>query len=242
MKLRNNPAKVPQSNTPGPQTSQTDRRPDGRLVFSIGASRSGKSQFVLSQVRGARRLLVWDVEGEYAAKFGLEAVEGLPALVARLKAATGPARLAYHPRHLKEFDAFCRCAFNWSRQSPAVVVCEELAAATNAVKAGGHWGVLVTRGLKYGTDIYAVVQRAQETDKSVLGNATVVNICRPNTRPDAEYIAGRLGLELAEIPDADLEMLQRHKDRTLTRSRIAWDKKGLPYLEPVERFSRSFAD
>ncbi len=231
-------------NSPTPPTSRTpDLRPDGRLVFSIGASRSGKSQFVLSQVRTSRRLLVWDVEGEYAAKFGLEAVEGRAALLARLRAATGPARLAYHPESLRDFDFFCRCAFNWSRQSPADIVCEELAAATNAVKAGGFWGVLVTRGLKYGTNIYAVVQRAQETDKSVLGNATVVNICRPNTRQDAEYIAGRFGLPLSEIPDCDLQMLQRHKDRTLTKAAIRFESgTGLPYLVKIDKFDRTFAD
>ena len=237
-------ARKPQPNSPMPQTSRKpDLRPDGRLVFSIGASRSGKSQFVLSQVRDAKRLLVWDVEGEYAAKFGMEAVEGRAALLARLKAATGPARLAYHPESLRDFDLFCRCAFNWSRQSPAAIVCEELAAATNAVKAGGFWGVLVTRGLKYGTDIYAVVQRAQETDKSVLGNATVVNICRPNTRQDAEYIASRFGLALSDIPDVDLQMLQRHKDRTLTRSAIRFENgSGLPYLVQVDQFDRTFAE
>jgi len=210
-------------NSPTPPTSRTpDLRPDGRLVFSIGASRSGKSQFVLSQVRTSKRLLVWDVEGEYAAKFGLEAVEGRAALLARLRAATGPARLAYHPESLKDFDFF---------------------AATNAVKAGGFWGVLVTRGLKYGTNIYAVVQRAQETDKSVLGNATVVNICRPNTRQDAEYIAGRFGLPLSEIPDCDLQMLQRHKDRTLTKAEIRFESSsGLPYLVKIDKFDRTYAD
>jgi hypothetical protein len=145
------------------------KRTDGTLVFSIAASRSGKSQFVLSQVRRSKRLLVWDVEGEYAAKFGLEA-EGKAALVRRL-------------------------------------------------------------------------QRAQETDKSVLGNATTVNICRPNTRQDAEYIAGRFGIPLGEIPDADLQMLQRHKDRRLVRSEIRFEKvQGLPYLAKVAKFKRVFGD
>ena len=221
-------------------SGKAGKRPDGKLVFSIGASRSGKSQFVLSQVSQAKRLLVWDVEGEYAAKHGLEVVQGKAALVKRLKAATGAAQLAYHAGHLKEFDFFCRCAFNWSRQSPAVIVCEELAASTNAVKAGGYWGVLVSRGLKYGTHIYAVVQRGQETDKSVLGNASIVNICRPNTVQDAEYIAGCFGLSLDDIPDTDLEMLQRHKDRRLVRSRIEFSN-GQPRLVKLEKFTATAA-
>ncbi len=215
-------------------------RPDGKLVFSIGASRSGKTQFVMTQVRASRRLLVWDVEGEYAAKHGLTVAEGKAALLAALKAATGPARIAYHPKSLKEFDFFCRCAFNWSRQAQADIVCEELAASTNAVKAGGAWGVLVTRGLKYGTNIYAVVQRAQETDKSVLGNASVINICRPNTRRDAEYIAGVLGLELSDIPDVDLCMLQRHKTRELVKTALRF-RGNVPYLVKVAEFDKVFS-
>jgi len=219
-------------------------RTDGKLIFSIGASRSGKSQFVLSQVRTSKRLLVWDVEGEYAAKFGLKVVEGKQALVAHLKKSIGNARLAYHPKNLNEFDFFCRCAFNWIIQAPADVVVEELAASTNAVKATGYWGVLITRGLKYGPNIYAVVQRGQETDKSVLGNATVINICRPNTERDARYISDVFGLSLSDIPDCDLEMLQRHKDRTLVKTRLKFrnsrNNKSTPYLTQVNNFSRHF--
>lgn len=218
-------------------------RPDGKLIFSIGASRSGKSQYVLAWIKKATRLLVWDIEGEYASKYGLEVVEGRAALVRRLKQATGKARIAYHPKRLDEFDFFCRCAFNWSRQSPAEVVVEELAACTNAVKAGGYWGVLVSRGLKYGTHIYATVQRGQETDKSVLGNASIVNICRPNTEADAKYIAGMFGLSLDQIPDCDLEMLQRHKTRELVQSRIVFRSssgKSYPSIKQVKRFTKTF--
>lgn len=216
-------------------------RPDGKLVFSIGASRSGKTQFVITQIKKEPRLLVWDVEGEFSSKEGLEVVEGKTALLKRLQRATGAARLAYHPKTLKEFDFFCRCAFNWSKQKPAVIIAEELAASTNAVKAGGYWGVLVSRGLKYGTGIFGVVQRAQETDKSILGNATIVNICRPNTRKDAEYIANVFGLSMSDIPDADLEMLQRHKSRTLTKTKIEF-KNNKPYLKTIKKFSASFPE
>ncbi len=214
-------------------------RPDGKLVFSIGSSRSGKTQFVMSQVRNAQRLLVWDVEGEYAARQGMTVAEGKVELLEVLQGSTGKARIAYHPKNLKEFDFFCRCAFNWSRQSAADIVCEELSASTNAVKAGGAWGILVMRGLKYGTNIYAVVQRAQETDKSVFGNASVINICRPNTRRDAEYIADALGLTLADIPDCDLQMLQRHKNRDLVKTVVRF-RHNMPYLVKVAEFDKVF--
>lgn len=86
------------------------------------------------------------------------------------------------------------------------------------------------------------VQRGQETVKGVLGNASIVNICRPNTVQDAEYIAGRFGLALSDIPDCDLQMLQRHKDRTLTRSKIRFEEKsGVPYLVRIQKFERVFS-
>ena len=215
------------------------KRFDGKLVYSIGASRSGKSSYVLAMVKNAKRLLVWDVEGEYAAKLGkklgIVVVEGRAALVGALKVSTGSVRIAYHPppgKYQQEFDFFCRCAFNWIVQAPASIVCEELAQATNAGKAGGWWGTLVTRGLKYGPEIYGVVQRAQEADKSTLGNATVINICRPNTDKDAAYIADALGLDIELIPERDLEMLQRFKDRSIKRVRMHYQS-DMPVLRSV---------
>jgi len=217
-------------------------RADGKLVFSLGASRSGKSQFVLSQVQNAKRLLVWDVEGEYAAKYKLKVVEGKQALFDFVKNSNNDEQVAYHG-NIKDFDFFCRMAFIWGLKKEVTVVCEELAASTNAVKAGGHWGILVSRGLKYGNNIYAVVQRGQETDNSLMGNATIVNICRPNTIQDAEYIAGKFGLSLSDIPDADLEMLQRHKNRTLTKTKLKFKTikgKSIPYPVKIKEFSKHF--
>lgn len=214
-------------------------RPDGRLVFSVGASRSGKTQFVLSQLTQSKRLLVWDVEGEFASNYGLEVVEGKQALLRAINGRRKNMRIAYHPKNLKEFDFFCRMAFIAGLIYPLDVVCEELAASTNSGKASGFWGILVSRGLKYGINIYGVAQRGQEIDKSLIGNATIVNICRPNTVQDAEYIAGRFGLELSEIPDADLEMLQRHKDRTTTKGKITFPR-GKPKIKPILKFSQTY--
>jgi len=204
-------------------------RKDGKLIYSIGASRSGKSAYVLSQIWDKKRLLVWDVEGEYAAKLkkklGMIVVSGRRELLAALKKHTGNVRIAYSPpagKIREEFDFFCRCAFNWIRQAPAAIVCEELAAATNSGKASGYWGVLVSRGLKYEPEIYAVIQRGQEGDKSSMGNATIINICRPNTDKDAIYISEMLGIPVDQIPDKDLHMIQRNKDRSICKYTVCF--------------------
>lgn len=216
-------------------------RPDGKLVFGVGASRSGKTQTVLVEIRNTKRCIVWDVEGEFAANHGMRVIEGREALFrfVRSKAARGNFKIAYHPKNLKEFDFFCRCAFILGVMGLIDIVCEELAASTNAVKAQGYWGVLVSRGLKYGINIYGIAQRGQEIDNSLIGNATITNICRPNTVQDAEYIAGKFGLKLSDIPDTDLEVLQRHKDRSLKKKKISF-RNGKPLFKPILNFTKTY--
>jgi len=99
--------------------------------------------------------------------------------------------------------------------------------------------VLVSRGRKYGTSVYAVAQRGQEVDKSLMGNASIVNICRPNTQKYAAYIADMLGLELSDLPDCDLQMLQRHKTRELVKTAVRF-RKNMPYLVKVAKFDKVF--
>ncbi len=222
--------------TPVQQGVQYALRSDGKLVFSIGASRSGKSQFVLSQARHDKRLGVWDVEGEYMSNLGhvlgMEMVEGPGQLLDAITAKNGPQRIAYLPTDVrKDFDLFCGAMFNWGCMEPATVILEELAGSTNSGKLTGNAGILVSRGLKYGINIYGVVQRGQETAKSLMGNATVLNICRPNIDADAEYLEKKFGINPLLIPDTDLEMTQRYKDRSFSKGRIQFGNDGLPWLE-----------
>jgi len=215
-------------------------RHDGSLNFFVGASRSGKTQDLLTQVAKAPRLLVWDAEGEFSARYGLRSVEGVDELASAVRGKYGPQRIACQPRGRRgEFDQFCRLAWIWNLQEPGSIVCEEMAGQTNAGKARGSWLTLVTRGIKYEAHIFAVAQRAQEIDKSLLGNASSVHIFRPNTEDDALYIARRFGLQLSDIPDADLEALVRLKDRTLRRYRVTFPG-GRPRMTAIKAFSRTF--
>ena len=38
----------------------------GRMILVVGASQSGKTHYVLSEIRAAERLLIWDCEEQYA--------------------------------------------------------------------------------------------------------------------------------------------------------------------------------
>ena len=218
---------------------QTVKRPDGHLVLVLGASRAGKTQYVLWLVRASKRLLVWDVSGQYAARYGLKSLSTLPELARWVQAQRGAARVAYVPRSLDEFNGFCRCAFAFGLTAPGTVVVEEVAASTNAGKARGQWGRLVNQSLKSGLNLLVTAQRVAEIDKSVFGNASVITIFRQNTVPDAERLASDLRLSLSDIPDADVEYLQRLKDRTITKWRLQFVR-NKPTPQKIKAFSRSF--
>ncbi|HEB85475.1 MAG TPA: hypothetical protein ENI68_00425 [Gammaproteobacteria bacterium] len=46
---------------------------------------------------------------------------------------------------------------------------------------------------------------------------------------DAEYLVKMLGLEMSDIPDCDLQMLQRHKTRELAKTAVRF-RKNMPYI------------
>lgn len=105
---------------------------------------------------------------------------------------------------LSEFNDFCRVAFWWVRRCAqldrqSAVVVEETSDVTSPGKAPEYWGILLRRGLKYGADIFAISQRPAESDKTAVGNASVVHICRMNTQRDRRYLEGMTGVPLAAI-------------------------------------------
>lgn len=190
-------------------------RNDGILAVAIAVSRSGKSVWLKRAIERDVRVLAFDPKGEYAAQLGFTACHTRLELVNALRRSTGEARISYIQHDKKEFDFFCDCAFNWNRQKPATIVCEELGNTTNAGKAAGHWGRLISQGLAYGPKIIGTVQRGQEVDKSIINNATFIHVMRHSTQNDQEYIASQLGLPVSDIPDKKLEFIQWTSDKGL---------------------------
>ncbi|MGB0664401.1 MAG: hypothetical protein ACPGMR_11510 [Pontibacterium sp.] len=186
-----------------------ETRPDGSLGIAIGASRSGKSVLVKRVVENAERALVFCPKGEYASQFGFERITNKEALIKRVReVGKGKARVNFIANSKADFDFFCAVAFVFNMAAQATIVVEEVGQYTNAGKAIGAWGRLITQSLAYGPTILATVQRGQEVDKTILGNATFVHVLRHANQRDREDIASRLDVPVEAVPDEKLKFFQ----------------------------------
>lgn len=201
--------------------------PDGKLVVAVGASRSGKTAWVKQQLQAKARCLVWDVEGQYV-QAGFRKVTTAAALVAAIQE-PGPLKIAFVPRALDQFAFFCKAAWVFARQpGHKAVGVEELADVTTPAKAPDGWGILVRRGLKYDCDIFAITQRPAESDKTIMGNASVIHCCRLQRAADRKYVAAEMDVPVKEIetlqanPESGVfEYLERDmRTRKMTRQRL----------------------
>lgn len=177
----------------------------GKLYAAIGSSRSGKSQFVAKKTANQPRLLVWDIKGDPHDYHHVQRAYGKRELVRRVELAAGkPGRIAYTAPSLKDFDFFCRVAQVWVRAHHAAghrcaLVFEETADVTSPGKAPDNYGVILRRYLSLGCDIFAITQRPAESDKTAIGNASVVHVCRLARAADRRAVANDTGLALADI-------------------------------------------
>ncbi|MAA87926.1 MAG: hypothetical protein CME39_09765 [Haliea sp.] len=184
----------------------------GKLTAVIGASRSGKSQFVQRALREHNRVLVWDVKNEYpGATYRPQHLGQLAQCVSTY--AGKPAKIIFSPERLSDFSTFCRAAQAWVKSHylaghRCALVIEETADVTSASKAPEEYGILLRRYLAYGVDIFAVTQRPAESDKTSIGNASRVHVCRVQLDRDRKRVAADTGIPLAAI-----ESLRADQDR-----------------------------
>ncbi len=196
------------------------KRPDGSLYVVTGASRTGKTTWVVGRVKNARRLLVWDSVGEWADRFGCERVRSVAEL-SRVIFRRG--RFAYDvPCTPENFAAFCRAAWIYIRANQGAVVVEELADVTSPGKAPVYWGELIRKGLRYGPEIYALTQRPSESDKTVMGNASVLHVHQMARDEDTKYMARELRCDVSKVDAlAPFEWIERdRRTRELTTGRL----------------------
>lgn len=178
---------------------------DGRLYVVAGASRSGKTAWVRQQIAGARRVMVWDVEGQFSELPGFERVTSRAALWAAAQRG-GSVKVAYVAggNLAEEFNFWAGCVQYAGRYvAPVAAVAEELADVTTPAKAPGNWGVLLRRGLKRGIVLYAISQRWAEADKTAVGNASEFVIFRQSSGDDVRYLSRK-----TRVPEAEIDGLK----------------------------------
>ena len=178
---------------------QPDRAADIRLV--TGQSGSGKSHYVKGCTASSKRVLVWDVKGEYTGN-GFQRIDGDPLALVRALKTTGAGRIAYVPRNLSEFDFWCQAAYAWGHCD---VIAEELADVTTPGKAPPGWGVILRRGRERVLRVFAITQRPAESDKTIMGNWTVARCFSLRRFDDRGYMAKELGVPRSMLDSLDLE-------------------------------------
>lgn len=192
-----------------PDDPQFDREwKTGEMILAVGASQSGKTYWVKSQIKDAKRLLIWDIEGQYT-DIARE-VNSLAELARLIRSNPREGRFAFQAKvNAKEFEVFCRLAMAFCEAGiyrrengepmRTYVVVEELADVTSPGKAPAGWGELVRRGLKRHMFLYGITQRPSESDKTILGNCSQIHCCRVQRYEDAQYMARQLSIPVEKI-------------------------------------------
>lgn len=178
-------------------------RKDGKLIICIGASRSGKSVYIKELLKLHKRAIIFDAKGEYT---DIKSFNNRYDFLEYAKTCKNE-HIAFRSFSKKDFDFFCAVTFVFNMQSPSLIICEELANVTQSGQAVGKWGRLVNQGLAFEPTIVGTVQRGQEVDKSILGNASIVHIAKQTTADDRNYIAKKFYIDEQKIPKEPLQFL-----------------------------------
>jgi hypothetical protein len=193
-------------------------RSSGRLVAVSGASQSGKSTWVATQVAGAGRLLVWDYKGDWYLRHRCRQLASVDELAECVRSSAPNERLAFCPSGMNRelFGVFCRFAWVYLRQAVSTLVVEETASVTSSGKAPDAWGDVCRMGLTYGASIYAITQRPAESDKTALGNASLIHCHRMSTDADVRTMAALLRVPQARVDSLlPFQWIEREADGTL---------------------------
>lgn len=189
---------------------------DGKLVVSVGSSRSGKSFWVRKQIAKSKRILVWDVKDEYARPWDKKNDQPNRTKVLRgwiitrtkselIKALTdkqkGNFKICHSTDDLSQFDYWARCAYAFGKVVEMDIIAEELADVTTPAKAPEGWGMVCRKILGYGCNVYAVTQRPAESDKTSFGNNSMIHCGRLARHKDRKYMADEMDLDLQIIKD-----------------------------------------
>ncbi len=178
-----------------------EERLDGKLIAVGGASRHGKTHWVKQQIKKAKRLLVFDIRGEYMDENMDVVARSIRDLAAVLSASGKNKQRITFWGNVEDFSAWCELAYAWAQLFPCVIVAEETSDVTSPGKAPAAYGELMRKIMYYGGHLYGITQRPQESDKTIWGNATLKHCHGFVTPSDCEYIARLFGCETSVVSE-----------------------------------------
>ena len=192
------------------------------IVAAIGASGSGKTAWVKSQLRRGkpRRLLIYDPMEEYS-EFGPVFTDRAALADAVLQAGKGAFCGVFQPggsteTYAEKFDWICRLAFAWGA---CTFVADELGDVTKAGWSPPGWSHVIRKGRHKGMRVFGLVQRPALTDKTFFSLATLVHCGRLNFDSDIKVMQDVLRVERAAAADlANLEWIERDMGTGATRT------------------------
>lgn len=195
-----------------------DTSQEAKISIVTGSSGSGKSAWTKQQISKAARLIVWDIDDEYGEIRGIQTFSNLGELARAVRnAKKGKFR---YIGAFADFDTFCKIVFAWGG---CVCVVEELAGVTTPAKAPVGWHTLVSRGRKRGIHIYAITQRPSESDKTIMGNASMFHAGRMNRAGDRVYMAKEMDIPIEDINALqNLEFIEKYADGSVKAGKVTF--------------------
>lgn len=200
-----------------------------RLVAVIGATGSGKTEWIRQQLRAGKpdRLIVWDPKptSNYA-EFGQVFTNRAELAAAVIGAGeSGALRAIYRPGTNMEsfkdkFDWLCRLAFAWKA---CTMVSEELAHVTKAGWSPPGWLQCVTMGREEGMVIFGATQRPALVDKTFLSNASIIHCGRLQATSDRSVMADLLDCKPEDLVKLQpMEYIERADTGEKRNGRVVW--------------------
>lgn len=208
------------------------------VVGAFGARGTGKTAWLMQQLRAEKALAVWDYKHDPRMSTWGRGFTDLGAFVQSLKASAFVHRYLPdrgNPRFPieEQFRLFCLAAFQRGRMA---IFVDELPAVTMSNKAPQAWRECVNIGREYRTkgssgikwlSIYATAQRPSECDKSFISNLDIVHTGRLSFANDARVMSLSIGASTSEIMALpDLEYLEKSAATSeYTRGKVIFAKK-----------------
>lgn len=174
---------------------------DGKIYYTAGVTRSGKTTQTFDRVRNSKRMIVWNVKGDFSRQLkNVKLFTDINELFAYCNQQKGkPLRVAFQSITLQHFDIWAKIAYGLALFNAIDIVCDEASDVNNAGKAVGWWGVVIRQVLCTGSNVHVICQRPATNESDSLGNASVVSCFRLTKSSDRKMMAENIDIPLADI-------------------------------------------